>query len=64
MNRKPTDDTTDDQILASLFARKLQLSLKVMGRAQALAWHALPMIEKRAYLAKAEQALKQEIKAS
>lgn len=58
------DEIKDEQVLASLFAHKLKLSLKVIASAQALAWNDLPMNEKRAYLSHAEQALKQELKAS
>lgn len=64
MNEHPEDEIKDEQVLASLFAHKLKLSLKVIASAQALAWSDLPHNEKRAYMRHAEQALRTELKAS
>lgn len=54
------EEAKDEQILASLLAHKLKLSMRVIASAQTLAWRDLPMNEKRAYMAYAEQALKAE----
>jgi len=63
-DENPNDEIKDEQVLASLFAHKLKLSLKVLASAQALAWNSLSHSEKRTYMQHAEQALRGELKAS
>ena len=63
-DERPEDEIKDDQILASILAHRLKLSLRVIASAQSLAWADLPVNEKRAYMRHAEQALRGEIKAS
>lgn len=46
-------EDTDNQLLSLTFRRELKASLKLLARAQAMAWAALPIAERRKFLTEA-----------
>lgn len=54
-------EAQEERELASLQAHRWKLSLEAVSRAQALAWHDLPMNERKQYMAQAEAALRREL---